>query len=248
MSLEDVEAPQLVSLELDAEHGEENPWHLERRPGPSLVPAASLYDASPAVISSRRAFKRAFLSLGGSSTSSALSFPWLLGGRGVTAGGLPCTYVGAFAACMAASDSSTAAFGGSPCGLTINRRVWLRLASAPVPSAPPGSVGAGRDGGKEERARSWAGHAWRMTERVERRLANVPLARDQPCMVFARAELAGLCCTPVAAALLSLQRVASWIRAAWKRRCAAITAATGNVPTMESIMPPLTKAASKLKR
>ena len=119
MSLEDVEAPQLVSLELDAEHEEENLWHLERRPGPSLVPAASLYDASPAVIDSRRAFKRAFLSLGGSSTSSALSFPWLLGGRGVTAGGLPCTYVGAFAACMAASDSSTAAFGGSPCVLTI---------------------------------------------------------------------------------------------------------------------------------
>ena len=105
MSLEDVEAPQLVSLELDAEHGEENPWHLERRPGPSLVPAASLYDASPAVIDSRRAFKRAFLSLGGSSTSSALSFPWLQGWRGVAAGG------------------TTAAFDGSPYVMPINR--WV---------------------------------------------------------------------------------------------------------------------------
>ena len=80
MSLEDGEAPQLLPFDSDAEHGEETLWHLERRPGPSLVPAASLYDASPAVIDSRRAFKRAFLSFGGSSTSSALSFPWLLVG------------------------------------------------------------------------------------------------------------------------------------------------------------------------
>ena len=111
MSSWDVEAPQLLlSFGLDAEHKEDAHFdelvHLETRPGPSLVPDESSNSSSPAVSESRRAFKRAFLSVGGSSTSDALSFPWLLAGTGIAAGGLPFPY-GAFVACtaMAASHS-----------------------------------------------------------------------------------------------------------------------------------------------
>ena len=103
-----------TSLGLDAEHEEDayfdvEPRHLGRRPGHSLVPEESLYSSSPAVNESRRAFKRVFLSFsGGSSTSDARSFPWLLQRLGdVAAGGRPCLY-GAFAACTVASDSPTA--------------------------------------------------------------------------------------------------------------------------------------------
>ena len=103
-----------TSLGLDAEHEEDAHFdvelrHLGRRPGHSLVPEESLYSSSPAVNESRRAFKRAFLSFsGGSSTSDARSFPWLLQRLGdVAAGGRPCLY-GAFTACTVASDSPTA--------------------------------------------------------------------------------------------------------------------------------------------
>ena len=103
-----------TSLGLDAEHEEDahfdvEPRHLGRRPGHSLVPEESLYSSSPAVNESRRAFKRAFLSFSGdSSTSDARSFPpWLQRLGDVAAGGRPCLY-GAFAACTAASDSPTA--------------------------------------------------------------------------------------------------------------------------------------------
>ena len=103
-----------TSLGLDAEH-EEGAYsdvelrHLGRRPGHSLVPEESLYSSSPAVNESRRAFKRAFLSFSGdSSTSDARSFPpWLQRLGDVAAGGRPCLY-GAFAACTVASDSPTA--------------------------------------------------------------------------------------------------------------------------------------------
>ena len=102
-----------TSLGLEAEHEEDahsdvEPRHLGRRPGHSLVPEESLYSSSPAVNESRRAFKRAFLSFsGGSSTSDARSFPWVRRWRYVAAGGRPCLY-GAFAACTVASDSPTA--------------------------------------------------------------------------------------------------------------------------------------------
>ena len=102
-----------TSLGLDAEHEEDAYFdvelrHLGRRPGHSLVPEESLYSSSPAVNESRRAFKRAFLSFSGvSSTSDARSFPWLQRLGDVAAGGRPCLY-GAFAACTVASDSPTA--------------------------------------------------------------------------------------------------------------------------------------------
>ena len=103
-----------TSLGLDAEHEEDAYFdvelrHLGRRPGHPLVPEESSVDSSsPAVNESRRAFKRAFLSFsGGSSTSDARNFPWLQRWGHVAAGGRPCLY-GAFAACTVAFDSPTA--------------------------------------------------------------------------------------------------------------------------------------------